>query len=114
MLLLVTTTHRPATDLGHLLHKHPDRLHHAELPFGDAHIFYPEASEARCTAAVLLDVNAVELVRRRSGPEGEAGLFARYVNDRAYATSSFLSVAIARALGSALKGQCKDRPELAK
>src|SRR5262249_35638877 len=75
---------------------------------------FPEASEDRCTAAILLDVNAVELVRGRSGPEGEAGLFARYVNDRPYVTSSFLSVAIARTLGSALKGQSKDRPELVK
>ncbi len=114
MLLLLTTTHRPATDLGYLLHKHPQRVHQVELPFGRVHVFFPEASEERCTAAVLLDVNAVELVRRRSGPEGEAGLFARYVNDRPYATSSFLSVAIARALGSALKGQSKDRPDLVK
>lgn len=114
MLLLLTTTHRPATDLGYLLHKHPERLHHVDLPFGAVHVFFPEASEERCTAAVLLDVNAVELVRRRSGPEGEAGLFARYVNDRPYATSSFLSVAIARALGSALKGHSKDRPDLAR
>jgi 3' terminal RNA ribose 2'-O-methyltransferase Hen1 len=114
MLLLLTTTHRPATDLGFLLHKHPERLHHAELPFGQVHVFFPEASEDRCTAAIMLDVNSVELVRRRSGPEGEAGLFARYVNDRPYVTSSFLSVAIARTLGSALKGHSKDRPDLAK
>src|SRR5262249_49800563 len=99
MLLLVTTTHRPATDLGYLLHKHPQRLHRADLPFGQVHVFFPEAGDERCTAAVLLDVNAVELVRGRSGPEGEAGLFARYVNDRPYVTSSFLSVAIARVLG---------------
>src|SRR5262245_15683391 len=114
MLLLITTTHRPATDLGFLLHKHPERLHQTELPFGRAYVFFPEASHDRCTAAVLLDVNTVELVRRRSGPEGEAGLFARYVNDRTYVTSSFLSVAIARTLGSALKGQSKDRPDLVK
>lgn len=114
MILLLTTTHRPATDLGFLLHKHPQRMHHAELPFGQVHVFFPEAGEDRCTAAVLLDVNSVELVRRRSGPEGEAGLFARYVNDRPYVTSSFLSVAIARTLGSALKGQSKDRPDLVK
>jgi len=113
MLLLLTTTHRPATDLGYLLHKHPQRLHRIDLPFGEAQVFFPEAGEERCTAAILLDVNTVEMVRRRSGPEGEAGLFTQYVNDRPYVTSSFLSVAIARALGSALKGQSKDRPELA-
>ncbi len=113
MLLTLTTTHRPATDLGYLLHKHPGRVHQAELPFGQVHVFFPEASAERCTVAVLLEVNSVELVRRRSGPEGEGGLLRQYVNDRPYVASSFLSVAIARVLGSALKGQSKDRPELA-
>ena len=52
MLLTLTTTHRPATDLGFLVMKHPDNVHEAELPFGRATIFFPEASEERCTAAV--------------------------------------------------------------
>src|SRR5262249_25671176 len=34
MLLTITTTHRPAHDLGRLLHKHPDRLQSFELSFG--------------------------------------------------------------------------------
>jgi 3' terminal RNA ribose 2'-O-methyltransferase Hen1 len=113
MLLTITTTHQPATDLGYLLHKNPARLHSFALTFGEAHVFYPEASAERCTAAVLLDVDPVGLVRNRRGPAGERGTLEQYVNDRAYVASSFLSVAISRVLGSALGGRSKDRPELA-
>ena len=67
MLLTISTTHRPATDLGYLLHKHPDRVQAFELGFGAAHVFYPEAGEERCTAALLLDVDPVALVRGRRG-----------------------------------------------
>src|SRR5262245_38222164 len=109
MLLSITTTHRPATDLGYLLHKHPARSHEAELAFGRVHMFYPEASDERCTFALLLDVDPVGLVRG-SGKEG--GLLDQYVNDRPYAASSFLSVAIAKTLRTALGGRCEQRPEL--
>lgn len=114
MLLTISTTHRPATDLGFLLHKHPDRLQAKELPFGAAHFFYPEAEEARCTFALLLDVNPVDLVRGKPGQRGaKDGLLAQYVNDRPYAASSFLSVAISRVLASALGGRSEARAELA-
>lgn len=113
MLLTLTTTHRPATDLGYLLHKNPSRLQSFEQSFGSAHVFYPEASDDRCTAALLLDVDPVGLVRGRRGPEGDGGLLAQYVNDRPYVSSSFLSVAISSVFGSALGGRSKDRPELA-
>jgi 3' terminal RNA ribose 2'-O-methyltransferase Hen1 len=109
MLLTITTTRTPATDLGWLLHKHPDRAQTFDLAFGRVHVFYPVASEECCTAALLLDVDSVGLVRRNSGPE----LLAQYVNDRPYVASSFLSVAIAQVYGSALSGSCKGRPELA-
>jgi 3' terminal RNA ribose 2'-O-methyltransferase Hen1 len=110
MLLTITTTHRPATDLGYLLHKHPGRFQSYDLSFGRAHAFYPEASEERCAACLLLDVDPVGLVR---GKGSEDGLLDQYVNDRPYAASSFLSVAISQVYGSALQGRCKDRPELA-
>jgi 3' terminal RNA ribose 2'-O-methyltransferase Hen1 len=113
MLLTITSTHAPATDLGFLLHKRPDRAQSFELPFGAAHVFYPEATAERCTAALLLDVDPVGLVRRRGGPSGADGLLDQYVNDRPYVASSFLSVAVARVFGSALAGRCADRPELA-
>lgn len=113
MLFKITTTHVPATDLGYLLHKNPSRLHSFELSFGQAHVFYPEANAERCTAALLLDVDPVGLVRNRRGPSGERGTLDQYVNDRPYVASSFLSVAIARVFGSALAGRSKTRPELA-
>ena len=108
MLLTITTTRRPATDLGHLLHKHPERLQSFSLPFGQAHVFYPEASEERCTAALLLDVDPVGLIRRGV----RFPRLDQYVNDRPYVASSFLSVAIARVFNTALAGRSSTRPEL--
>lgn len=112
MLLTITNVAQPATDLGYLLHKNPDRVQSFELSFGKAHVFYPEATERRCTAALLLDVDPVGLVRGRRGPAGEGGMLEQYVNDRPYVASSFMSVAIARILNSALAGSSKARPEL--
>src|SRR4051794_1302042 len=113
MLLTLTTTHSPATDLGYLLRKNPARPQAFELAFGTAHVFYPEASDDRCTAALLLDIDPVGLVRNRRGPSGEGFSLEQYVNDRPYAASSFLSVAIAQVFGSALSGSSKEKPELA-
>ncbi len=112
MLLTITTTHNPATDLGYLLHKNPDRMHSFELSFGKAHLFYPEATRERCTAALLLDVDPVGLVRGKRG-QHEGGTLDQYVNDRPYVLSSFLSVAMGRALGTAMTGRSKGRQELA-
>ena len=113
MLLTITTTHQPATDLGYLLHKNPARAQRFDLSFGTAHVVYPEASPARCTVALILDVDPVGLVRGRRGPSGEGGLLTQYVNDRPYVASSFLSVALNAVFGSALGGRSKDRQELA-
>ena len=111
MLLTISTTHRPATDLGFLLHKNPDRHHVAELGFGTAHVFYPEASEERCSAAVLVDVDPIGLVRDRN-PAGRFAL-AHYVNDRPYVASSYLSVALGRLFGTAMSGRSKERQHVA-
>lgn len=113
MLLTLTTTHRPATDLGYLLHKSPFRVHSSEQAFGKAHVFYPEATPERCTAALLLEIDPIGLVRNRRGPSGEAYALEEYVNDRPYAASSFLSVAIARTFGTAMTGRSKERQEIA-
>ncbi|HWA96379.1 MAG TPA: 3' terminal RNA ribose 2'-O-methyltransferase Hen1 [Terracidiphilus sp.] len=113
MLLTVTTTHQPATDLGYLLHKNPARTQTEELSFGWAHVFYPEASAERCTAALLLEVDPVGLVRGRRGPAGEGGQLEQYVNDRPYCANSFLSVAIGRMFATAMGGRSKERQELA-
>ena len=107
MLLTISTTHRPATDLGYLLHKNPARAQTFELAFGSAHVFYPEATPERCTAALLLDIDPLKLVR------GPGAVLTDYVNDRPYVSSSFLSVAMARIFGTAMSGRAKERPELA-
>jgi 3' terminal RNA ribose 2'-O-methyltransferase Hen1 len=108
MLLTITLTRPPATDLGYLLHKSPGRVHTRSLSFGPAHVFYPEATDERCTAALLLDIDPVGLVRgRRPGPSLEP-----YVNDRPYVASSFLSSAIAEHFGTAIGGRSKERQAL--
>ncbi len=113
MLLTVTSTHVPASDLGYLLHKHPAKVQHFEVSTGVAHVFYPEATEARCTAALLLEVDPVGLVRGRKGPATEGFALGQYVNDRPYAASSLLAVAMARVFKTAMAGRCDARPELA-
>lgn len=114
MLLTITTTYAPATDLGHLLHKNPARFQSFDLNFGRAHVFYPEASPEKCTAALLLDIDPVALVRGKSGSESERANrpLQPYVNDRPYVASSFLSVALAQVYSSALSGKSNSYPEL--
>jgi 3' terminal RNA ribose 2'-O-methyltransferase Hen1 len=111
MFLSISTTHAPATDLGYLLHKNPGRHQEMALAFGIAHMFYSEASEKRCTFNLVLDVDPVALVRGNGGADG--GLLDQYVNDRPYAASSFLSVAIAKTLRTALNGRSDERQSLA-
>jgi 3' terminal RNA ribose 2'-O-methyltransferase Hen1 len=116
VLLTITTTRAPATDLGYLLHKHPDRVQSFPLSTGAAHVFYPEAEQERCTAALLLEVDPVGLVRNRGNRgdhQGGGAELAQYVNDRPYAASSLLAVAIKEAFRTALTGRCDARPELA-
>ncbi len=111
MLLTITNTRPPATDLGFLLTKHPDRVQDFSLPYGTAWVYYPEASEDRCTAALLLDVDPIGLVRGRKGSPSD-GPLKQYVNDRPYVASSLLSTAIARVYRSAMAGTSKAKPEL--
>lgn len=110
MLLTISTTYRPADDLGYLFYKHPARIQSFDLAFGKAHVFYPEVNKTRCTIALLLDVDPTRLVRR-----GDDNSFAlqQYVNDRPYVVSSFMSVAISDVFGTAMTGKSKERPELA-
>ncbi|MFF2196135.1 3' terminal RNA ribose 2'-O-methyltransferase Hen1 [Streptomyces sp. NPDC058157] len=118
MFLTISTTgtpEEPATDLGFLLHKHPGKTQAFATSHGTAHVFYPEASDRTCTAALLLEVDPVALVRRGQG-KGRGGApdatLAQYVNDRPYAASSLLAVALSSVFRTALKGQCAARPEL--
>jgi hypothetical protein len=89
VLLTVTTTHRPATDLGYLLVKHPDRIHEFDMPTGTAYVMFPEATDDRCTAALLLDVDPQKLRARADAFE-----LSQYVNDRPYAASSLLRASV--------------------
>ncbi|MFF8654025.1 3' terminal RNA ribose 2'-O-methyltransferase Hen1 [Streptomyces huasconensis] len=119
MFLTISTTgtpDRPATDLGFLLHKHPGKAQAFSTSYGTAHVLYPEATAERCTAALLLEVDPVALVRRGKG-KGRGGApdaaLAQYVNDRPYAASSLLAVAIGAVFSSAMRGLCAARPERA-
>lgn len=112
MLLTITNTRLPAADLGYLLHKNPEKVQSFDLAYGKAHVFYPEATDERCTFALLLDIDPVGLVRNRRGPTGEGHALEQYVNDRPYVASSFLSVALKRVLSSAVAGTSRGRPEL--
>ncbi|WP_026416744.1 3' terminal RNA ribose 2'-O-methyltransferase Hen1 [Actinomadura oligospora] len=111
MLLTITTTRAPATDLGFLLHKHPDKVQRFEQASGVAHVFYPEADDTRCTAALLLEVDPVKLVRTRGKNSPDFAL-GQYVNDRPYAASSLLASAMAGVFRTAMRGRCEARPEL--
>ncbi|MGV9456804.1 3' terminal RNA ribose 2'-O-methyltransferase Hen1 [Streptomyces sp. NPDC003635] len=118
MFLTISTTgtpERPATDLGFLLHKHPEKAQAFSTSYGRAHVLYPEADAERCTAALMLEVDAVALVRRGKGKSrGGApdAALAQYVNDRPYAASSLLAVALSSVFSSAMKGTCAAKPDL--
>ena len=111
MLFTINYVGKNATDLGYLLHKNPYRPQTADFNFGRVHVFYPEASEESCTAALLLDMDPIDLARGRPGSPAR-GLF-DYVNDRPYVSSSFMSTAISRIYGTAMAGRCETKQELA-
>jgi 3' terminal RNA ribose 2'-O-methyltransferase Hen1 len=113
VLVTVSTTHMPATDLGYLLHKHPGRVQSFPQSVGTAHVFYPDSRPERCTAALLLEVDPIGLVRGRKGSPGEGFALGQYVNDRPYAASSMLAMAVKDVFRTALAGRCTARPELA-
>ncbi|MFC6156292.1 3' terminal RNA ribose 2'-O-methyltransferase Hen1 [Kribbella jiaozuonensis] len=103
----------PASDFGFLLHKNPARPQAIEVTGGSAHVFYPEATDERCTAAVLLEIDPIGLVRSGRGKVAEGFTLGQYVNDRPYAASSLLAVALAKLFRTAMNGRCDARPELA-
>ncbi|MCU1687034.1 MAG: 3 terminal ribose 2-O-methyltransferase Hen1 [Amycolatopsis sp.] len=107
VLLTITTTHHPATDLGFLLFKHPQKAQSFELSTGTAHVFYPQADEHECTAALLVEIDPIALVR------GYGTTLTQYVNDRPYAAGSMLAVALRTVFRSAMTGRCDAHPELA-
>lgn len=117
--MLITVTFEPdpasgidATALGHLLHKHPAKVQTFSAPVGEIHVFYPEATPARCTAAMLLEVDPVSLVRSKRF-RGDAASLGHYVNDRPYVASSMLAVGIGTVFRTAMTGRSDSFPEIA-
>ncbi|MBS1703554.1 MAG: 3' terminal RNA ribose 2'-O-methyltransferase Hen1 [Armatimonadetes bacterium] len=106
MILKISTTHQPAADLGYLLHKNPTRLHEETFPFGKGYVLFPEISDEKAEAALLLDVDPIGLVRGGS-------TYDQYVNDRPYAASSFISSAMLAFFSTAMSGRSKERQEVA-
>ncbi len=104
---MISTTHQPATELGFLLHKHPDRVQSFPISAGTAHVFYPRATERECTAALMIELDPVAMVRDRRDE------LTQYVNDRPYAAGSQLAVALRAVFTTAMTGRCDARPELA-
>ncbi len=111
MLLTITYRGKNTEDLGYLLHKNPYRAQSFEISFGKAYVFYPEISDDKTTAALLLDIDPIDLAKGKLG-NSEGGLF-DYVNDRPYVSSSFMSTALVRIFGTAMNGKCSERQELA-
>ena len=111
MLLTITYEGKNTQELGFLLHKNPERAQQFELNYGKAYVFYPEVSDERTTAALLLDIDPLDLAKGKVGSK-EGGLF-DYVNDRPYASTSFMSTAIVRIFGTAMNGRCDKMQELA-
>lgn len=112
MLVTISYAGPSATDLGYLLFKHPAKVQTFDMSVGQAHVFYPEATDDRCTVALLLEVDPIGLVRnKRFG--GDSFSLGHYVNDRPYASSSMLAVAIGQLFRTAMTGRCDARPELA-
>lgn len=110
MLVSISCTGSNSSDLGFLLHKHPDRVRSVDVANGRAHVFYPEASHERTTATVLVEVDPILLSRRVR--RDRSATLEPYVNDRPYVASSMLSTAIGRLFGTALSGTCDAKPEL--
>lgn len=117
--MLVTLTYEPKQDagadasvLGYLLHKHPGKVQKFSAPVGDIHVFYPESTPERCTVAVLVEVDPIDLVRSKRF-RGDAGALDHYVNDRASVPSSMLAVAIGTVFRTAMTGRSDSYPELA-
>jgi len=117
--MLVTVTFEPEPDsgvdasvLGFLLHKHPAKVQTFSAPVGEIHVFYPEATAERCTIAVLVEVDAIGLVRNKRF-RGDSGALDHYINDRPYVPSSMLAVAIGTVFRTAMTGRSDSHPELA-
>jgi 3' terminal RNA ribose 2'-O-methyltransferase Hen1 len=113
VLITLTSTAPSASDLSHLLRKHPAKAQSFDLAVGTAHVVYPEATDDRCTVALLLEVDPIALVRDKRFRSAGAASITHYVNDRPYASSSMLAVALGQVFRTAMGGRSDMFPELA-
>ncbi|ALO68272.1 3' terminal RNA ribose 2'-O-methyltransferase Hen1 [Arthrobacter alpinus] len=113
MLVTITYIGPDASDLGYLLHKKPGKVQPFDLNVGIATVFYPEVTPKRCTAALLVEVDAIDLVRNKHIRTGTQDSLDHYINDRPYVSSSLMSVALGKVFSTAMSGRCNERPELA-
>ncbi|WP_307487065.1 3' terminal RNA ribose 2'-O-methyltransferase Hen1 [Microbacterium trichothecenolyticum] len=113
MLVTLTSTAPVASHLSHLLRKHPDRAQSFPLSVGLAHVFYPEVNDERCTVAMLLEIDPIDLARNQNFRGGATHTLSRYVNDRPYTSSSMVAVALGQVFRSAMTGRSETFPELA-
>jgi 3' terminal RNA ribose 2'-O-methyltransferase Hen1 len=113
VLITLTSTAPSASDLSHLLRKHPGKAQAFDLAVGTAHVLYPEATDERCTVALLLEVDPIALVRDKRFRSAGASSITHHVNDRPYASSSMLAVAIGHVFRTAMGGRSDTFPELA-
>lgn len=112
MFLSITlNNHTPASNLGYLLHKHPDRKNSKDLNWGEAHIFFPEVKDSTATAVLLLEVDSLKL-QKGSKSSGNP-MLSNYINDRPFVASSLLSTAISKCFGTAMNGRCQEDQSLA-
>lgn len=101
-----------STALGYLLFKHPAKLQSFDVTVGKAHVFYPENRPERATAALMLELDPIELARSRRFT-GDTFALAHYVNDRPYASSSMMAVALGKVFSTAMTGRSDTFPQLA-
>ncbi len=111
MQLSITTTHKPATDLSYLLHKNPDKVQTFDITGGKAYVFYPETTDEKCTATMILNIDTLEMIKNQKKSMSDFALKG-YVNDRPFVASSFLSSAISSIYSSALNGNSKEKSEV--
>jgi 3' terminal RNA ribose 2'-O-methyltransferase Hen1 len=112
MFISMTTTYVPATDLGYLLHKHPDKMHKRTSSQSVNYCFFSEASVERCTVNLVLDIglsHSYGFSKERPKPN-----YNPHVNDRPYVAGSIMSVALNDMFRSAFNGQSKEKPELSR
>ncbi|MBD0021280.1 3' terminal RNA ribose 2'-O-methyltransferase Hen1 [Gordonia pseudamarae] len=95
---------RPATDLGFLLHKHPDRVQTFATTQGTATVFYSEATAQRCRVVLHVDGAGVR-------PDKSSGV-SPYVNALADEASSRFVVALGKVFGDTIAGRAVTRPDL--